>query len=183
MSILYTIGHSTRGIEEVISLLEEFGIELLVDVRRFPVSRRHPQFRKERLAGSLSGARIRYQHEPGLGGHRTAQRGSANTAWREDAFRGYADHMGTDEFRDALGRVMGLGGATPLVVMCAEADPARCHRRLLADALVARGAEVRHILGTGRFQAHAMNPAGRIRHDGVLVYDVGRQLSLDAEPE
>jgi uncharacterized protein (DUF488 family) len=175
---VHTIGHSTRPIDELIALLGESGVELLVDVRRFPVSRRHPQFGKDRLALALADVEIGYRHEPDLGGHRTPRQDSPNTAWREPAFRGYADHMDSPEFRDAVGRVLGRAALTPIVVMCAEADPRRCHRQLLADALVVRGAEVRHILGPGSLEGHVLHPKARLLSEGRIVYDGGRQLPL-----
>lgn len=162
-------------------MLQEFGIGLLVDVRRFPASRRYPQFGRERLERSLGGAGIRYFHEPDLGGHRTPRAGSPNTAWKEEAFRGYADHMDSGEFQEALLRVLRRGDETTVAVMCAEADPLRCHRRLLADALLAHGAELRHILGPGRSEIHRLHPGARLLPTGRIVYDAGRQLSLRTE--
>jgi uncharacterized protein (DUF488 family) len=161
-----------------VALLREFGVALLVDVRRFPVSRRHPQFGRERLARSLHEAGLGYVHEEDLGGHRTPRPASSNTAWKEDAFRGYADHMDSPGFRDALERVIRRAAETPLAVMCAEADPRRCHRRLLA-ALVARGVEVRHILSPGRDEAHRLHPDARVLPGGRIVYDGGRQLAFE----
>src|SRR5262249_58155603 len=126
MPLLYSLGHSTRNLEETVSLLQEHAIGLLVDVRRFPVSRRHPHFGRERLETGLRSAGIRYRHEGALGGHRMPAPGSLHTAWREEAFRGYADHMGSREFQEALERGLGLCAATTTAVMCAEADPRRC---------------------------------------------------------
>jgi uncharacterized protein (DUF488 family) len=166
----YTIGHSTRGIEEFVALLRENGVGLLVDVRRFPVSRRYPHFTADALAASLAAAGIAYQHERDLGGHREPRPGSPHTALRAAAFRGYADHMGTPVFRDALARLQVKAASEPTAVMCAEADPQRCHRQLLADALVARGARVLHILGPGRLEAHVLHPAARVSPDGAVVY-------------
>lgn len=175
---VHTIGHSTRSGEELIALLREASIGLVVDVRRFPASQRHPQFGRERLAKSLGDAGIGYVHELDLGGHRTPGAASPNTAWKEEAFRGYADHMDSGEFREALLRVLRRAGDEAVAVMCAEADPRRCHRRPLADALVAQGAEVRHILGGGRSEAHVLHPEARLMGGGRIHYDGGRQLSL-----
>lgn len=180
--LVHTVGHSTRGIQDLIALLREAGVQLLVDVRRFPVSRRHPQFGKDRLSESLGAAGIGYQHEERLGGHRTPRAGSPNTAWREDAFRGYADHMASADFGSAVEQLVLRAAKTSVAVMCAEGDPGRCHRQLLSDVLSARGAEVRHILAPGRVEPHVMNPAARVLPDGSLVYDSGRQLSLEAGP-
>jgi uncharacterized protein (DUF488 family) len=167
---VYTIGHSTRGIEEFVELLRENGIELLVDVRRYPVSRRYPHFTGADLAASLAGARISYQHERDLGGHREPRPGLPNTALRAAAFRGYADHMATPAFREALARLEARAAAERAAFMCAEADPRHCHRQLLSDALVARGARALHILGPGRVEAHALHPAARVTLDGAIVY-------------
>lgn len=167
---LYTIGHSTRGIEELLDLLGENRVQLLVDVRRFPVSRRYPHFTAAALAESLAAARIAYQHERDLGGHREPRPDSPNTALRAAAFRGYADHMATPAFRAALARLEARAAAERAAFMCAEADPRHCHRQLLADALVARGARVLHILGPGRVEAHVLHPAARVTLDGALIY-------------
>jgi uncharacterized protein (DUF488 family) len=127
-------------------LLEREGVRHLADVRRFPVSRRHPHFDSAALAERLASHRVGYEHVPALGGRRTAAAATANRGWREPGFRGYADHMATEEFQSALEALIERARTTPTVVMCAEAVPWRCHRTLIADALVARGHEVRHIL-------------------------------------
>jgi uncharacterized protein (DUF488 family) len=171
MPALFTIGHSTRSTEELLSLLAEHGVELLVDVRRFPGSRRHPQFSRDALAAALAGAGIEYMHEPRLGGRRAARPGSPHTAWRVAAFRGYADHMETAEFSQALEELIRLSRQRRLAVMCAEAVPWRCHRRLISDALVARGLEVLHILAPGRADRHELDPNARVEDGGRrLVY-------------
>jgi uncharacterized protein (DUF488 family) len=167
---VYTVGHSTRGIDELVELLRENRIRLLVDVRRYPVSRRYPHFTGGPLAASLAQAGIGYRHEPDLGGHRTPKPGSANQALRAAAFRGYADHMATAAFREALARLTEAASAQRAAVLCAEADPQRCHRHLMADALVARGARVVHILGPGRVEAHSLHPAAQPAPDGGIVY-------------
>lgn len=169
-SALYTIGHSTRGIDELLDLLRENGVLRLVDVRRFPVSRRYPHFTGPALAASLAQAGIAYQHERDLGGHRDPRPGSPHTALRAAAFRGYADHMATPAFREALARLQERAAAHPTAFMCAEADPQRCHRQFVADALLARGTRVLHILGPGRVEAHVLHPAARPTPDGGIVY-------------
>jgi len=165
-----TIGHSTRTLAELLGLLAEFEATTLVDVRRYPGSRRYPHFGGPALARSLAGAGIGYVHEPDLGGRRDPSPASVNTAWRVAAFRGYADHMASAEFRAGLERVLALAETARPVIMCAEAVPWRCHRQLIADALVSRGVAVRHILGPGQERAHELNPRARPGPDGVLVY-------------
>jgi uncharacterized protein (DUF488 family) len=167
---VYTVGHSTRSIDELLELMRENGVRLLVDVRRYPVSRRYPQFTAAALAASLAEAGIGYHHEAALGGHREPRPGSANTALRTAAFRGYADHMATAAFQDALARLQEKVAAQRTAFLCAEADPQRCHRQLIADALLARGARVLHILGPGRVEAHVLHPAARPTPDGGIVY-------------
>jgi uncharacterized protein (DUF488 family) len=149
---IFTIGHSTRSIEELISLLEEFGIVRLTDIRRFAGSRRHPQFSSVALTLSLTAAGIVYEHFPELGGRRRPLPDSPNGALRNEAFRGYADHMATAEFANGMDRL--LADQRPTALMCAEAVPWRCHRNLLADELVRRVFEVRHILGPGSWRPH-----------------------------
>jgi uncharacterized protein (DUF488 family) len=175
--VILTIGHSTRTLADFLALLEEFEVTTLVDVRRFPGSRRHPHFGGPALARSLAGAGIGYAHEPDLGGRRDPAPDSVNTAWRVAAFRGYADHMATPEFRAAVERVASSETGRP-VVMCAEAVPWRCHRQLIADTLVARGVTVRHILGPGQERAHELNPSARPAPDGVLIYPATAQARL-----
>ena len=167
---VFTIGHSTRGVDELLALLRENGIRLLVDVRRFPISRRYPHFTGPALAASLAQAGIGYHHERDLGGHREPRPGSPHTGLRAAAFRGYADHMATPAFREALARLQDKAAARPTAFMCAEADPQRCHRQLVADALLARGTRVLHILGPGRVAAHALHPAARLTTEGTVVY-------------
>lgn len=166
---IYTIGHSTRSLDELVLLLREHAIELVVDVRRFPGSRRHPHFAKEALARSLPEHGIRYEHEIDLGGRRAAWPDSRNTAWRNAQFRGYAEHMASAEFKAALERLIATGAHATTAVMCAEQHPSRCHRRLLSDALVVRGVDVEHILAPGKSEAHALNPEARVE-DGEIVY-------------
>ena len=174
MPPVFTIGHSTRAADELLALLAEHGIEVLVDVRRYPASRRHPQFSREALAAALAGARIQYMHEPDLGGRREPRPGSPHVAWRVAAFRGYADHLETPVAQTALERLIRLSAEHRTVILCAEAVPWRCHRRLISDALVARGIEVRHILGPGRADPHEIDPNARIEEGGRrLVYDGG----------
>ena len=143
---VHTIGHSTRALEEFLGLLAREGIAQLVDVRTFPSSRRYPHFDREALAAALTGAGVGYLHLPALGGRRRPRADSPNAAWRNDGFRGYADHMRTAEFTGGIDRLLAVAARTPTTVMCAEAVPWRCHRNLISDALVARGVEVLHIM-------------------------------------
>jgi uncharacterized protein (DUF488 family) len=163
---LYTIGHSTRPFEGFLMLLQREGIEHLVDVRRFPASRRHPHFDGAALAAALRDAGIDYEHAPSLGGRRAARRDSRNLGWSNASFRGYADHTATEEFQDALARVLDVARDRPTTVMCAEAVPWRCHRTLIADAAIARGWMVMHILDA-KTQPHVLTSFGVIRHGRV----------------
>jgi uncharacterized protein (DUF488 family) len=167
---IWTIGHSTRTIEEFISLLKGNDIKLLVDVRSLPGSKRYPQFNKEALSDSLNKAGIRYERFPELGGRRKAKPESKNTAWRNASFRGYADHMETDEFRKGIERLLDLTAkAGPAAIMCAEAVWWRCHRSLISDYLKACGIEVMHILDAHKIEPHPYTSAARIV-DGKLSY-------------
>ena len=147
---LFTVGHSTRAAAELLRLLRAARIELLVDVRRYPASRRHPQFGRAALEKALAAAGIAYEHEVDLGGRRQPRRDSPNAFWVNEGFRGYADHMATPQFRAALGRVLDQAAARRVAVMCAEASPLNCHRQLIADAAVARGVRVTHLVDAGR---------------------------------
>jgi uncharacterized protein (DUF488 family) len=180
MPPVFTAGHSTRPVEELLALLVEHGVTTLVDVRRYPASRRHPQFSHDALAASLAGAGILYVHEPDLGGRRTARPDSPHTAWRVAAFRGYADYMETPEFQAALDRLALRAQRETVAILCAEAMPWRCHRRLISDALVARGISVLHILGPHRADPHDLDPNARILPGGRLLYagPAGDQPSL-----
>ena len=170
MPPVFTVGHSTRPIADLLALLAEHGVRTLVDVRRFPGSRRHPQYSRDALAASLAAAGIQYVHEPGLGGRRAARPDSPHTAWRVEAFRGYADYMDTPEFQAALERLIRRAEEETVAILCAEAVPWRCHRRLISDALVARGVQVMHILGPGRANSHELDPNARLLPGGRLLY-------------
>ncbi len=167
---IYTIGHSTRPLTELVALLRAHGVRRLVDIRRFPGSRRNPQYGREALAEALAAAGIEYVAEPGLGGRRRGRPDSPNTHWRDAGFRAYADYMAEPEFEAALARLIAAAGEAPTAIMCAEAVPWRCHRQLVADALVVRGHEVAHIIGPGQARPHALNPAARPGPDGTLTY-------------
>ena len=164
---VYTIGHSTRPIAAFIRLLKAHGIGRVIDVRLIPQSRHNPQFGRLALSRSLHSARIHYRHIPDLGGRRRPQPDSVNTAWRNASFRGYADYMQSPAFDKALDRCLAFAAREPVVFMCAEAVPWRCHRSLIADALVARGIEVREIVSETRAQPHRLTPWARVRRGRV----------------
>jgi len=167
---IWTIGHSSRNIDEFIFLLEKNGIKLLVDGRSLPGSKRYPQFNKEALVESLNTNGIRYEHFPELGGRRKTNADSRNTAWRNASFRGYADYMETEQFHNGIERFLALSGeAGPAAIMCAEAVWWRCHRSLISDYLKARGIEVIHILDANKIEPHPFTSAARIVH-GALSY-------------
>jgi uncharacterized protein (DUF488 family) len=159
---IWTIGHSTRKIEEFIGLLKEQHIATLADVRRYPGSRRHPQFGQEQLAATLGSEEIAYVHFAELGGRRPARADSPNTAWRNEAFRGYADYMMTPEFLAGIERLRKLAHEKPTAIMCAEALWWQCHRGLVADFVKAEGERVLHIIGPGKVEEHPFTSAARI---------------------
>jgi uncharacterized protein (DUF488 family) len=168
---IWTIGHSTRSIDEFISLLKQNQIKLLADVRAFPGSKRYPQFNKDALTESLNARGIRYGHFPELGGKRKSKADSRNTAWRNTSFRGYADYMETEQFQKGIERLLDVATeSAPTAIMCAEAVWWRCHRSLIADYLKARGVEVMHILGAKKVESHPYTSAARIV-DGRLSYE------------
>ena len=167
---IWTIGHSTRSIDDFISLLKKNEIKLLADVRSLPGSKRYPQFNREALAESLNAHGIRYEHFPELGGRRKPNADSRNTAWRNASFRGYADYMETEQFQNGVERLLGLAREVgPAAIMCAEAVWWRCHRALISDYLKTRGIEVMHILDANKVEPHPFTSAGHIV-DGSLSY-------------
>jgi len=170
---ILTIGHSTRPIGAFIELLQQHEVERLVDIRTIPGSRRNPQFNSEALAKSLEREGVAYVHLKELGGLRHPRRDSINTGWRNPSFRGYGDYMQTTEFEKALGLLLRLCGENRCAVMCAEAVPWRCHRSLLADALLARGIPVEHILSGNRREVHNLTPFARIQHERVVYPQAG----------
>ena len=167
---IYTIGHSTRRADEFRELLESFHVQLLVDVRQFPGSKRYPHFSSAGLTGSLSPVGIAYRHELDLGGRRRAEGDSPNGFWKNASFRAYADYMATPAFRSALDRLLDAAAGQATAIMCAEAVPWRCHRWLISDALVARDREVIHILALKSSKPHVLNASARASPDGTLTY-------------
>jgi uncharacterized protein (DUF488 family) len=164
-----TIGHAARPLEEFIALLRENDVTLVVDVRRFPRSRNNPQFNIDTLPDELGAAGIGYTHLEALGGRRRALPDSVNTGWRNASFRGYADSMQTQEFEDGLAKLLGLVATDRVALMCAESVPWRCHRSLIADALIVRGVSVADIMGAGSARAHRLTPFARVR-GGEVTY-------------
>lgn len=160
---LWTIGHSTHSCEEFLALLSAHKIALLIDVRRYPGSRRYPHFQSDTLERSLAATGVGYRHLPELGGRRAARPHSPNNGWKNASFRGYADYMQTGEFQQALDVLTGAAIPSHTAIMCAEAVPWRCHRSLIADALVARGWTVVHILGRlTQVKSHQMTAFARV---------------------
>jgi uncharacterized protein (DUF488 family) len=174
-AVIWTIGHSTRPLEEFIGLLRNERIALLADVRRYPASRMHPHFNAEHLRQSLTVADLRYEGYPDLGGRRVPRVGSTNTRWRNASFRGYADYMETPAFAAALARLTADAADTRTAIMCAEAPWWRCHRALIADALKVRGVEILHIMGEGKLIVHPYTSAASVV-DGELYYGPSRDL-------
>jgi uncharacterized protein (DUF488 family) len=163
---IWTVGHSNVSFEVLLNALRVVEIELVVDVRMFPQSRRHPQFNRDRLAASLREAGIEYQHMPSLGGRRTPLEDSTNLGLRDEGFRGFADFMQTPEFETALQDLYGAAEAARTAIMCAEAGPSHCHRSLISDALCARGISVWHLAGGEEFE-HKLTPSARIDGESV----------------
>ena len=175
---LLTIGHSTLAADAFVAMLTAHRIELLADVRRFPASRRHPQFNREALAEMLVSHGIAYQHFPELGGRREPRPGSSNTAWREAGFRGYADYMGSVDFDLGIARLLEAAKSKATAIVCAEKSWRSCHRGLIADHLKASGIEVIHILDTVATEPHPWTAAARMI-DGRLSYAAAR---MDQQP-
>ena len=181
--IVFTIGHSTRSFETFIRLLRAHRIQRVLDVRKIPKSRHNPQFSRERLSPALHRARIHYRHLPGLGGLRHARRDSPNTGWTNISFRGYADYMQTPEFEKNLERCIELAKRERTVLMCAEAVPWRCHRSLIADALMAKGIRVKEITSRLRARDHVLPPWARVKGTHVTYQapsEIGQQPDQQA---
>jgi uncharacterized protein (DUF488 family) len=166
---LHTIGHGTRPLIELLSMLQSATVELLIDVRAFPASRANPQYNKEALIRSLPDAGVAYEHWPSLGGRRRGLGAdSPNAAWKHPSFRAYADYMLTNDFWAALDQLLRRAQAQPATIMCSETLWWRCHRRMIADAATARGAAVVHLLQREKTQAHVLSPPARLVGDRVV---------------
>lgn len=174
--VIFTIGHSTRPVKEFIRLLKAHHVGRLVDVRTVPRSRHNPQFNRSELSRALHSARLHYRYLRGLGGFRPTHADSINTGWHNASFRGFADYMQTPEFRDHLEELIALAEVEQVAIMCAEAVPWRCHRSLIADALLVRGIEAREITGLTGTQLHKLTPWAKVA--GTEVTYPG-----DANPE
>jgi uncharacterized protein (DUF488 family) len=166
---IFTIGHSTRPLDDFIAMLAAHGITGLADVRTVPRSRRHPHFAREALERSMPAAGLTYRHFASLGGLRKPRRDSPNGGWRHEGFRGYADHMQTAEFAAAIDELLSFARVRVVAIMCAEAKWWQCHRQLVADALVAQGEEVRHIMSLREAPRHQLTPFGRV-DEGRVTY-------------
>lgn len=178
---VFTIGHSTRPIGEFIEILQANGVEQVIDIRTIPKSRHNPQFNSEELAASLCAARVLYIHLKELGGLRRARPGSINLGWRNASFRGFADYMQTPEFAEALDRAIRLARERPSVLMCAEAVPWRCHRSLVADAMLVRGIRVEEIINAAQPKEHSLTPFARVQ--GMrITYPSDQRSMLDPNP-
>ena len=167
VSMVHTIGHSTRPIEEFLALLRRNGIDTLVDIRTVPKSRHNPQFEQRRLEQSLTAAGIEYRYVGTLGGLRRPAKDSVNDGWRNSSFRAYADHMQTEAFAEAVDELVVLAGTRHPAIMCAEAVPWRCHRSLVADALLVRGVEVLDIIGESAPKKHKLTSFAKV--DGTRI--------------
>jgi uncharacterized protein (DUF488 family) len=170
--VIFTVGHSTRSFEDLVAILRAHGVKRVVDVRRIPRSRQNPQFNRETLSKALHHRRLNYRHMKALSGLRHASPNSINIGWRNASFRGFADYMQTPAFQEALERLVEMAMQKPTAIMCAEAVPWRCHRSLIADALVARGYEVRDIMRTASAKPHNLNPMARV---------LGQQVTYPAD--
>jgi uncharacterized protein (DUF488 family) len=174
---ILTIGHSTRTLEAFVELLRAHRVERVIDVRTIPRSRHNPQFNRDALAAGLRGVRIGYRHLRALGGLRHPRPDSPNTGWRNASFRGFADYMQTPDFAAGLERLLELAAEKRSAILCAEAVPWRCHRSLIADALVIRGIPVEHIMSGKRADPHSLTPFAKVRGKRI-TYPAGPQAAL-----
>jgi uncharacterized protein (DUF488 family) len=164
---VFTIGHSTRTAVQFLELLHAHGIDGIADVRRFPASRRHPQYSRDALSDLLVASGRRYLHIAELGGRRHGGKASRNTAWQNASFRAYADYMASEPFKNGIDTLLAFARVAPTAIMCAEAQWWRCHRQLISDALVARGIDVHHIMSPAAAPAHQLTPFARVEGEQV----------------
>lgn len=177
---VYTIGHSTRPVEEFIEILKTYSVNLLVDIRTIPRSRHNPQYEERALSKALENQKIGYVHLAALGGLRHTRKDSVNTGWKNLSFRGYSDYMQTEEFSAAINELIALASERTIAMMCAEAVPWRCHRSLVGDALLARGVEVIDILSETNAKPHRLTPWARVNGTSV-TYPGGTDSSENGE--
>lgn len=171
MTVIYSIGHSTRSIEDLIAALKEYSVEVLADTRSIPLSRRNPQFNKGNIEAPLQAAGIEYQHHPLLHGRRKARPDSVNNGWTEPGFKGYADFMATVEFREGMNKLETVANVWTTAFMCAEYLWWKCHRRMISDQLAIDGYEVKHIFGKGKkLHTHALPDFLKLDENGVITY-------------
>jgi uncharacterized protein (DUF488 family) len=168
--LIHTVGHSTQERADLVALLRAHGVQQVADVRRYPASRRHPQFNADTLANTLPAEGVAYEHLEALGGRRSRRRDSPNDGWKDAGFQGYADWMAEPAFQQALARLEALAQERSTAVMCAEGMWWHCHRRLVADALLVRGWTVAHILPDGRAIEHELTEFAVVRDEGALIY-------------
>jgi uncharacterized protein (DUF488 family) len=179
---MFTIGHSNRPLPEFLEMLQAYKVDLLVDVRTMPRSRHNPQFNRDALPQSLAAAGIAYEHMPGLGGLRHPRRDSPNTGWRNLSFRGYADYMQTPEFASNLQALQDLEAGRTVAIMCAESVPWRCHRSLIADALVTRGIPVVHIMSSTKSNPHQLTSFAQVEGQRITYPPPDLELFADSVP-
>jgi uncharacterized protein (DUF488 family) len=180
-TLLLTVGHSTHPFEEFVDILRAHGVERVVDVRTIPRSRHNPQFERDALSSRLRNRRIGYRHISALGGLRRPLPDSPNDGWRNSSFRGFADHMQTREFSHAIDTLIELSGQKRTVIMCAEAVPWRCHRSLIADALIVRGVFVEHIYSATSRKPHLLNPMARVC-GSLITYPAAKPDARSSSP-
>src|SRR5579872_3383940 len=181
---IFTIGHSTHPIAEFLTLLQQVGVDLLIDVRSIPRSRTNPQFNADALSEALADAGIRYRPLPSLGGRRHRKKGSppsVNTFWQVAAFRNYADYAATNAFRTGLSELRALSRNNCCAIMCAEAVWWRCHRRIITDYLLMQGVPVMHIMGHDKIDPAKLTPGARVQCDGTLVYPAAEDAAESKE--
>lgn len=169
--IVYTIGHSTHNLHDFLLMLQSFGVKELIDIRRFPSSRKFPHFNKENLEEALKNNGIRYLHVVELGGRRKVQKDSKNSRWRNDSFRGYADYMETEDFKKAITQLETIALNKPTAYMCSEAVWWRCHRSLVSDYLKAKGWTVLHIMAADKAEEHPYTSPARVEGEHVFYAD------------
>lgn len=177
MGPLFTVGHSTRALDELVRMCHRAGVRMLADVRRFPGSRRSPHFARQALEEGLPTHGIHYHWLPALGGRRRRAKGAPSSPWQVEAFAAYADYMRSPEFRAGIAELLASLTEHPTAIMCAEASPYRCHRRLISDWVELHGIEVIHLIDEGRSEPHRVTPFARRDGDDV-AYEAGPQLEL-----